>query len=64
VKSIILKDNSTVAKVCLFDKLAENEYVEGNNLQITAVYPKKYLGFDQLTATAVSKCQVYNFKKF
>lgn len=37
VKSILLKDNSTVAKVCLFDKLAENEYAEGNNLQITAV---------------------------
>lgn len=27
---------------------------------ITAVYPKKYLGVDQLTATAVSKCQVCN----
>lgn len=55
-----MKDNSTVAKVCLFDKLAENEYAEGNNLQIRAVYPKKYLGVDQLTATAVSKCQVCN----
>ncbi|XP_061170323.1 uncharacterized protein LOC133179633 [Saccostrea echinata] len=64
VKSILLKDNSTVAKVCLFDKLAENEYAEGNNLQITAVYPKKYLGVDQLTATAVSKCQFLSDQNF
>lgn len=60
VKSLFLKDNSTVAKVCLFDKLAENEYAEGNNLQITAVYPKKYLGVEQLTSTAFTKCQVDN----
>ena len=58
MKSLLLKDNSTVAKVCLFDKLAEGEYEEGSNLQITAVYAKKYLNFEQLTSTAQTKCQV------
>ncbi|XP_056015314.1 uncharacterized protein LOC130052971 [Ostrea edulis] len=64
VKSLFLKDNSTVAKVCLFDKLAENEYAEGNNLQITAVYPKKYLGVEQLTSTAFTKCQFLSDQNF
>uniref|UniRef100_K1Q218 Uncharacterized protein n=1 Tax=Magallana gigas TaxID=29159 RepID=K1Q218_MAGGI len=31
---------------------------------ITAVYPKKYLGVDQLTATAVSKCQFLSDQNF
>ncbi|XP_078313431.1 uncharacterized protein LOC111105609 isoform X2 [Crassostrea virginica] len=64
VKSLLLKDNSTVAKVCLFDKLAEGEYEEGSNLQITAVYAKKYLNFEQLTSTAQTKCQFLSDQNF
>ena len=48
---LLLKDNSNVAKVCVFDKLAESEYAEGSILQIITVYVIKYLNFELLTST-------------
>ncbi|XP_065941722.1 uncharacterized protein [Magallana gigas] len=57
VKSLLMKDNDGLAKVCLFSKNAEMNYEEGDVVQITSVYPKQFLNMPQLTTTSESRCQ-------
>ncbi|KAJ8300230.1 hypothetical protein KUTeg_005733 [Tegillarca granosa] len=57
VKSLILKDKTATAKVCLFGKNAELNFEMGNMVEVSAVYPKVYCNVTQLTSTALTKCQ-------
>ncbi|XP_033731737.1 uncharacterized protein LOC117342277 [Pecten maximus] len=57
VRALILKDSQTTAKVCLFGGNAEMQFEEGNMVNVSAVYPKKYLNRDQLTTSPISTCQ-------
>ncbi|CAC5406345.1 unnamed protein product [Mytilus coruscus] len=57
VKSIILKDKTATAKICLFGKNAELDYQKWNMVEVSAVYPKAYYNVTQLTSTSTTKCQ-------
>ena len=58
VRSLALKDNSGMAKVCLFENEAEMDFQREKCVEVTSVYAKTYMGKSQLTASTVTKCQV------
>ena len=59
VKALLLKDNSSVAKVCLFNKNAEQKFQPGDTIKVTSVFPKIWLHRKQLTSCPASSCEVY-----
>lgn len=61
IKSLILKDKTATAKICLFGKNAKLDYRPGNMLEVSGVYPKEYRNVTQLASTKTTKCQVCNF---
>lgn len=60
VKSLILKDQKTTAKVCLFADNAELPFNAGDVVKVSAVYKKQYNQRAQLTSSPASVCEVYN----
>ena len=57
VRCLALKDDTGVAKVALFDKLATSTYAEGSSIEVTAVYHKTFNQRPQLTTTRESSCR-------
>ncbi|XP_019926604.3 uncharacterized protein [Magallana gigas] len=57
VKSIMIKDTSSVAKVCLFNKNALSPFNVGDTVKVTNVYPKVFQTRKQLTTCPTSSCE-------
>ncbi|XP_061170865.1 uncharacterized protein LOC133180335 [Saccostrea echinata] len=57
VKSIMIKDSTSVAKVCLFNKNVLSPFNVGDTVKVTNVYPKVFQTRKQLTTCPTSSCE-------
>lgn len=60
VRALMMKDNSSKVKVCLFGQNAESNFSIGDVLQVSAVYSKTYQNNMQLPSSPSTKCEVRN----
>ncbi|XP_062620761.1 uncharacterized protein LOC134282379 [Saccostrea cucullata] len=58
VRSLILKDQKTTAKVCLFANNAELHFNHGDVVKVSAVYKKQYNQRTQLTSSPGTVCEM------
>lgn len=57
VRALMMKDNTSKVKVCLFGQNAETNFSIGDVLQVSAVYSKAYQNNMQLTSSPTTKCE-------
>lgn len=58
VRSVAVKDTTSVVKVALFEKNAESNFIPNSCIEITGLFKKNYQDRTQLTATHATTCQV------